>query len=142
MQVLTDSYTSGNNNAIAYPDVPSRYATITYGYNYYQCGGNYIGSGSADNWTSLSAKIGMFRHPSRKIWVADARQKPTNFSGTVVIPYHIFEDTSNQIHDVHGNAANILWIDGHVTLVKSARFIYHLAADSYLYYTRDGEPKF
>ena len=142
MQVLTDPSTSGNDNAIADPDTASSYSAITYGYNYFQCGGNYVGGSSPDTWMSSPAKVGMFRYPSRKIWLADARQGPTTLRGTNVIPYHITETTSNHIHDVHEFAANILWIDGHVTLNKNARAIYHLAADSSLYYTRDGIPKF
>ncbi len=140
-RILTDSYTSGKDNAIANPDTASRYSGITYGYNYYQCGGNY-GSPLPADWPFASAKVGMFKHPSRKIWLADARKSPTSFSGTNLIPYHISESTSNQIHDVHEKAANILWIDGHVTLVKDARATYHLAADSSIYFSRTTIPKY
>jgi prepilin-type processing-associated H-X9-DG protein/prepilin-type N-terminal cleavage/methylation domain-containing protein len=122
-KVLTGKYTGGTNSAIYLPTTPSRYGFITYGYNYYYAGADY--TGPANKFTEPKpAKVGQFRHASRKILMADARAigvGDTTFYGTCYIVPAVNATHTNSIHNVHSNAANILWADGHVSLEKSAK---------------------
>ena len=124
MKVLTGQYTGGNNNAIANPTVANRYDDITYGYNYYYAGADYTGPAATRFTEPKPAKVGQFRHASRKILMADARAKgvgDTTFYGTCYIVPAVNATHTNSIHNVHANAANILWVDGHVSLEKLAK---------------------
>jgi prepilin-type N-terminal cleavage/methylation domain-containing protein/prepilin-type processing-associated H-X9-DG protein len=131
VKILTDKYTGGNDNAIVHPTTASRYSYITYGYNYFYAGGDYSYSGGFAN--SPPAKAGMFKYPSRKVWLADARNKGDNSNviGTSLIPPNVASSNlTNVIFDVHSKSANVLWIDGHVSLEQSALTRYQMTGGS------------
>jgi len=114
-KVLTDPLTGGNNNAIHNPTSAVYYNYITYGYNYFYAGGNYINA----TVVPIPAKAGNFKYPARKIWLTDARGNGNNSNqiGTSVIPPNVaIANLTNVIDNIHNNSANILWIDGHISL--------------------------
>ena len=124
MKELTSIYTGGSSNAIALPTTRTRYDDITYGYNYYYAGANYNDPAATRFTKPNPAKVGQFKYPARKVLLADARYKGDNSSdvGTCWLAANVnAPNLTNVIHDVHGNAANILWIDNHVSLESSAR---------------------
>lgn len=141
VKVLSDPMTGGGGNAIALPTTKSRYSYITYGYNYFYAGGDYS-QGSAAFPTSAPAKVGMFKYPSRKILLVDARNKgdDTNKLGTSVVPPNVTATSiTNAVHDVHENAANILWVDNHVSFEKNARQRYQMT-NSHRFFDRTTVP--
>ncbi len=140
MRVLTAPSTSGKDNAIANPDVSSKYSSITYGYNYYHCGGDY-GNLPDPDWKMSPARLGMFKFPSRKIMSGEARKAEPTQAGTNALNPNVSSLTStNRIHTVHNNAANILWIDGHGSLEQNAtvRFQMYVANN---FWNRTGTPR-
>lgn len=144
MKVLTAPSTSGKDNAIANPDTPSKYSSITYGYNFYHCGGNY-GVLADPDWKMEPAKVGMFKYPSRKIWFSEARKSNTGIPATEAGTNALYPNISsltgtNRIHTVHDNAANILWIDGHYSFEPDAtvRFQMNIANN---FWNRTGTPR-
>ena len=125
-KVLTSQYTGGKSNAIALPTSRTRYDDITYGYNYYYAGADYTGPSATRFTEPKPAKVGQFKYPSRKVLLSDARHKgaasDTVFQGTCYIAPNVdASNLTNVIHDVHSNAANILWMDNHVSLEHNAR---------------------
>ena len=99
-------------------DNPWQYNWITYGMN--------LGIGS--NWvnTTLGAtlpslKLGNAKNSSNTVAFADSR----DFSNAVPAGYHWLNwyssETAKRVEDRHNDAANIAWLDGHVTsLVNGA----------------------
>ncbi len=141
MKILTAPSTSGKDNAIANPEIPSKYSSPTYGYNYYYCGGNYDINATEPNWSYYSAKVGMFKYPSRKIWSSESTKTATTFAGTTALNPNISSLTAtNRILMPHDNSANILWLDGHVSMEKNAtpRFQMNIANN---FWNRTGIPR-
>lgn len=136
MNVLSSVYTSGYENAIAKPRTMSRYQYITYGYNYYYCGGDY--SLNPDpGWLTAAAKVGMFRTPSRKIMIGEARNETSG--SRVLVPNIISFTAYNRIHTAHANAANLLWIDGHASLEIDAMKRFQMI-NNHSYWSRNSIP--
>ncbi|MDD2478711.1 MAG: prepilin-type N-terminal cleavage/methylation domain-containing protein [Victivallaceae bacterium] len=133
LKALPGKYTGGDTSAILYPNSPWPYHYITYGYNHYYAGGDFS---QVPFKGSTPAKVGMFKYPSRKILMAEARFKGEEFPdqykyGSAIISPNVNESNlTNVIHDVHSGSANILWIDGHVSLEKQARRRFQMTGGS------------
>jgi len=138
MKVLSSIYTGGNNSAIAYPDTGNRYKYITYGYNYYYAGANYNDPAATRFTQPIPAKVGDFKYPAEKILMGDARfnglSTDTTFQGTAyIVPAATDTKQTNVIHNVHDNAANILWVDGHVSSKKYAKEYFEMVGHHHFF---------
>lgn len=137
MGVLTHINTAGTKSAIYLPTTVSSYSNITYGYNYYQCGGNYNNT----NWMFSPAKVGMFKVPSRKVWAAESRMADGTEAGTSTLVPNISNLTvTNRIHTPHEGSANVLWIDAHVSPVKNAAAVLQMSTPVNVFWYRYTNP--
>ena len=99
-------------------DNPWQYNWITYGMNL-GIGSNWVNTTLAATLPSL--KLGNAKNSSNTVAFADSR----DFSNSALAGYHWLNwyssETSKRMEDRHNNAANIAWLDGHVTsLVNGA----------------------
>ena len=99
-------------------DNPWQYNWITYGMNL-GIGSNWVNTTLAATLPSL--KLGNAKNSSNTVAFADSR----DFSNSVPAGYHWLNwynsETAKRVEDRHNDAANIAWLDGHVTsLVNGA----------------------
>ena len=118
---LTSEFTWGPKSALHYPNDAWRYLYVTYGYN------RSLGAGTGMKKSLVAAdynkpiKITMLKKPSEKIVMGDA-YVITLSSGI----YEISPDADipgreayRILRNVHNNAVNIVWADGHASTVKN-----------------------
>ena len=91
---------------------------ITYGMNL-GIGSNWVNSTLAATLPSL--KLGKATRPSSTVGVADARK----FDEATPAGFHYLNwyTSANRMEDRHDDAANIAWVDGHVTSMKNGAAI-------------------
>jgi prepilin-type processing-associated H-X9-DG protein/prepilin-type N-terminal cleavage/methylation domain-containing protein len=123
---LNSIYTNGSSNVIALPNVSSRYKSIAYGYNYDRGLGR-VHYTVPERYTPV--RLSLVRFPARKILVADSFRLGNN-NGWNTIEYYAPATNRITINDRHNDAANILWVDGHVKSVKKASYVLTIEADS------------
>jgi len=95
------------------PAIVSRYQYVHYGYNV-----NYIGSSvsvTVGPGTCLPAKVNQIRHGSETALTGD-----TNAYYRLTVP--TVSSTYSNILDIHASSANILWVDGHVSNNRNAKY--------------------
>jgi prepilin-type processing-associated H-X9-DG protein len=133
---FTDALTWGNNNVIAHPTTASRYLYIPIGYN------PALGAGGVAKYPATAdylkpIKVTMLRNPSQKVCMGDTGRL-SNGRGS----YYFVSDPPNSsntnyalLRDIHSDAVNILWTDGHVKAVKNGSKT--LTADRVKYFFLD-----
>lgn len=109
---------TGPDRVEFYPTNWYRYYYLTYGYNGRFMGYNQKTPAGGSGYYIKSDKI---RSPSSKITVADCWRRDTIGMTYAAIAADIpGTATTAQINDRHSSAANILWADGHASLIPRA----------------------
>ncbi len=102
------------NDFVKSPNTQWTYSYVNYGYNYVYIGSRYDGTP-----VFPPRKLTELKHPSRMILLSDAHYRPD----IALRPANVLSTINTSafiIHDRHGNGANILWVDGHVTRENNA----------------------
>ena len=117
-KLLDVAYVTGVNGILGNPKSQTRYTYSCYGYNK-----DYLGTnpGTASDTDLATTKVGLVKVPSKKVMFADSysssNMRPTcAVTPSSVLPNSYALDARHQMF-----SANIIWVDGHVSNVASAR---------------------
>jgi prepilin-type processing-associated H-X9-DG protein/prepilin-type N-terminal cleavage/methylation domain-containing protein len=118
-EVFTDPLTNGNNNAVAKPTTISRYLYIPIGYNrMLGSTGKKRNPGATDY--NRPIKVSNLRRPSEKVCMGDVGRLSNGMGDYVFSCEPPTSSNTNYalLRDIHSNAVNILWVDGHAASLK------------------------
>lgn len=137
---LTSDFTWGSKSALYYPKDAWRYLYITYGYNRALGAATGMKRSPAVADYNKPIKITMLKKPSEKIVMGDAHSVTGGYG-----IYEISPDTAipgreayRILRNVHQNAVNIVWADGHASAVNNGAMTLAAGNENVArYYLRD-----